>query len=136
MAKKLLPLLFLLMSGKVLAYDFPIEVVEYVDDVKIVAYIDKNDIKKTPQWVPFESKPPLSIYDALLAAKKYMISNAEFVENKLIGIELKRIPHYEDNWHYLVKVKYKVGDNIQPHFFVVLMDGKVISALRKPEAIK
>lgn len=136
MGKKLIPLLFLLLSGRVLAYEFPIEVAEYIDDVKIVAYLDKKDVNNTSQWVPFEGQPPLSIYDALQAVQKYIISNAEYVENKLIGIELKRIPHHEKNWHYLVKVKYKHGDKMQPHFFVVLMDGKVISALRKPESIK
>ena len=136
MYKKLLPLLLLLFSGKVLAYEFPIEVTEYIDDVKIVAYIDKNEISKTSQWVPFEGQPPLSIYDALQAVQKFMIENAEFAETRLTGIELKRIPHYEKNWHYLVKVKYKVADKMQPHFFLVLMDGKVISALREPESIK
>ena len=82
MGKKLIPLLFLLMSGRVLAYEFPVEVVEYIDDVKIVAYIDKNHISKISQWVPFESQPPLSIHDALQAVQKFMISNAEFAENK------------------------------------------------------
>jgi len=136
MYKKLIPLLLLLLSGKVLAYEFPIEITEYIDDVKIVAYIDKNDISKTSQWVPFEGKPPLTIDEALQAVQKFMIANAEFAETRFTGIELKRIPRHEKNWHYLVKVKYKVDDKMQPHFFVVLMDGKVISALREPESIK
>ena len=136
MYKKLLPLLVLLFSGKALAFEFPIEVTEYFDDVKIVAYIDKSDINEVSHWIPFEKQPPLSIYDALQAVKKFMISNSVFGDATVTGIELRRIPHHEIYWHYVVKVKYKDKENIRPHFFVVLMDGKVISAIREPESIK
>lgn len=136
MYKKLLPLLLLLFSGKALAFEFPIEVTEYIDDIKIVAYLNKSDVNELSHWVPFENQPPLSIYDALQAVQKYMIANSIYTGSTLTGIELKRIPHHEIYWHYVVKVRYKQDNKTWPHFFVVLMDGKVISALRKPESIK
>ncbi len=43
---RLLLLLFLLLSGKVFAREAPIDVFEYVDDVKIVAFIKESDIDK------------------------------------------------------------------------------------------
>jgi len=136
MYKKLLPFLFLLLSGKVLALNFPIEITEYFDDVKIIAYVNKSDINDKSQWTPFESPPPLSIPDALKAVETYISSDTSYVDTTLTEIELKRIPHHETYWHYLVKIKSTVDDAVQPHFFVVLMDGKVISAIKLPEAIK
>lgn len=136
MYKKLLPLLILLLSGKALAYDFPIEITEYIDNVKIIAYVNKNDIDKKLEWSPFKSSLPLSVTDALSAIQKYLAANSAFTEVRFMSIELKQIPHHEKNWHYIVKVTYKMDEHTHPHFFVVLMDGKVISALTKPESIK
>jgi hypothetical protein len=136
MYRKLIPLLFLLFSGKLLAFEFPIEITEYIDDIKIIAYINERDINRESRWTPFDGPPPLSIYDALQAVQGDISSNAAITDTTLIGIELKQIPHHEMYWHYLVKVKFKLADKTQPHFFVVLMDGKVISALKRPESIK
>lgn len=136
MFKKLLPLLILLLSGKALAYDFPIEITEYIDNVKIIAYVNKNDVNKNMEWSPFKSSLPLSVTDALTTVQKYLSANAAFSDVRFMSIELKQIPHHEKHWHYIVKVTYKIEGNTHPHFFVVLMDGKVISALTKPEAIK
>lgn len=131
-----LMLLLLLFSGKALAFDFPIEVTEYIDSTKIVAYINKNDINKKLQWAPFDGPPPLSIADALQAVHKYIKLDVDFSNTSLTGIELKRIPHHEKSWHYIVRIKYKTNGVMQPHFFIVLMDGKVISALKEPDSIK
>lgn len=136
MYKKMLPLLVLLFSGKVMAYDFPLEIIEYIDDVKIFAYLKQNDIDEKAKWTPFESQPPLSVNDALLAVQQFIKSNEGFTDVSLTSIELKQIPHHKHYWHYLVKVKYSSKDKQQPHFFIVLMDGKVVSALKQPEAIK
>jgi hypothetical protein len=136
MFKKLMPFLLLLVFGRVMAYENPIEIIEYIDDVKVVAYINKSDINTKIEWTPFESPLPLSIDDALHAVQEYIQSDDDITDVKLSGIELKRIARHEMYWHYLVKLKYKSGDETRPHFFVVLMDGKVISALREPESIK
>ena len=136
MFKKLMPFLLLLFCGKVVAYESPIEIIEYIDDVKVVANINKNDLNKKTQWIPFKSPPPLSVADALQAVQKYIGSHGKISDIKLRGIELKRMSHHEMYWHYLVKIIYQRGDKTQPHFFVVLMDGKVIPALQEPESIK
>jgi len=134
--KNLMVLLLVLFSGKALGYEFPIEVTEYIDDVKVVVYINKSDISHEAKWIPFEHSPPLSIGDALQAVEKYVNSRNDFSALELTGIELKKIPHHEAHWHYLVKTNVKVSDKVQAHFFVVLMDGKVISALKEPDSIK
>lgn len=130
------PILLLLLSGKILAVDFPIEVTEYIDDVKIHAYINKKDVNPNTRWIPFKNPPPLSITDALEKVHSYIKENDDLNNTRLIGIELKQIPHHEDNWHYLVKIKTMIDDTPVPHFFVVLMDGKVISAIKMPDSIK
>jgi len=136
MLKKLLPLLLLILSKNTLAFDFPIEITEYIGDIKISADINKNDINASPQWTPFESKLPLSIAEALAAIKTYLSTDSELIEATLTGIELKQIPHHESHWHYLVEVSCTNEDKIQPHFFIVLMDGKVIPALKRVNSIK
>lgn len=130
------PLLLLLFSVKVSAYEFPTEIIEYFDNVQIVAYLKKSDINDKLTWVPFESSPPLSINKALMAVKKYIKSDTSFSDITLTEIELKRLPHHKTLWHYLVKAKYSANGETKPHFFVVLMDGKVISAIKEPESIK
>lgn len=138
MQKRFIPLLLLFISIGSRAQSFtpPIEVIEYIDDVKVVAYINQDDLKDTGAWSPFESPPPLSINDALLSVKKFLEDNGELENTTLRGIELKRIAHHESHWHYIVKTHYKTDAARKYHFFVVLMSGKVISALREPESIK
>ena len=136
MYKKLTPLLLLLFSWKALAVEYPVEIAEYIDDIKIVAYINENDINGTSPWSPFGKPPPLSVDQALQAVQNFITTNPDFTDITLTGIELKQIPHHETYWHYLVKVKFKHNGTTQPHFFAVLMDGKVISAIKLPESIK
>jgi len=134
------PLFFLLsvflLPGKVLAYEFPIEITEYVDEVRIAAYINKDDLKNNVMWVPFKGPPPLTVHEALKAVQKFIRTDVDMVKSDLVEIELRQIPRYENSWHYLVRVRYQTEDKIQSHFFLVLMDGKVISAIREPESIK
>jgi hypothetical protein len=136
MTKSLLPILMLLFSAQVFAVEFPIEISEYIDDVKIDAYINKEDLKNTRKWTPFESPPPLTINQALTAIlndEKYKI---DLNSSSLIGVELKPVPHHKFYWHYLVKIKTISENGSEPHFYIVLMDGKVISAIKEPESIK
>ncbi len=136
MTKNLLPILMLLFSTQVFAVEFPIEISEYIDDVKIDAYINKVDLNKTSQWTPFESSPPLTINQALTAILNEEKSEIDFSNSRVIGIELKPVPHHKSYWHYLVKIKTITEEGSEPHFFIVLMDGKVITAIKEPESIK
>lgn len=136
MLKKILLLLMLLSSSHVLAVEFPIEISEYIDDVKIDAYINREDLNNTSQWTPFESSPPLTINQALTAILNDENAAIDFNNSTVVGIELKPVPRHKSYWHYLVKIKTVSEDKSEPHFFVVLMDGKVISAIREPDSIK
>lgn len=136
MTKNLLPILMLLFSAQVFAVEFPIEISEYIDDVKIDAYINKEDLNNTSQWTPFESAPPLTINQALTAILNDEKSNIDLNSSSVIAVELKPVPRHKSYWHYLVKIKTITENGAEPHFFIVLMDGKVISAIKVPESIK
>jgi hypothetical protein len=125
----------MLVSAKLFAYEFPLEITEYIDDVKIDAYISKSDINEALIWTPFESEPPLSMAAALQAIQAY-VANTDLEDMTLTGIELKKLPHHEKHWHYLVKIKSEVDEVVESHYFIVLMDGKVIPAIKEPESIK
>jgi len=135
MYSRFIPLFVLLFSAKLYAYEFPIEITEYIDDVKVDAYISNNDINQALVWTPFESEPPLSMASALQAIQAYA-ANTDLSDMTLTGIELKQIPHHEKHWHYLVKIKSEVDEVVASHYFIVLMDGKVIPAIKEPESIK
>lgn len=136
MCIRLILLLILLYSGKVLAIEFPIEITEYADGVRIVAYLNKNDINEKSRWRPFHGAPPLSINDALQAVQQHINSRPDAGHITITEIELRQIPHHKGYWHYLIKAKQEVNEGTHAQFFIVLMDGKVISAIREPESIK
>jgi hypothetical protein len=136
MPKKLLSVLLLLFCARAFAIDFPIEVSEYIDDIKIDAYIKEEDLYRTSQWTPFESPPPLSVKQALSFIQEDAKSEIDFSKTQVIGVELKPVPHHKSYWHYLVKLKTISDGESEPLFFIVLMDGKVISAIKEPDAIK
>ena len=135
MYKTLVTLAFFFLTARALALEVPLEITEYIDDVKVIAYLHESDIDNGPQWTPFTGPPPLPISDALEAVHHFISSDAEFADAALTGIELKPIPHHAMHWHYLVKVRFTLDGKPRPHFFVVLMDGKVISAIKRPEPI-
>jgi Zn-dependent metalloprotease len=136
MFEKLIPALLLLISAQALAVEFPLEISEYFDDIRIVAYVNQSDIDKEARWTPFRSAPPLSVEAALDNVQTHLKADNVFADAELTSIELKPIPKQQDYWHYLVKMKYTQDGISRPHFFVVLMDGKVISALKQPDSIK
>jgi hypothetical protein len=49
-----------------------IEIIEYFDDVKVIAYINKSDIDDNSQWTPLEGPPPLTINEAVHAIQNYI----------------------------------------------------------------
>ncbi len=118
------------------AYQLPVEIFEYADDVKIVAFIDKKDIDESQNWRAFESAPPLSVNDALAAVKRHINARQpEIGGATLETIELRQIPQHPGHWHYMVKLKN--GDPKHPyHYFVVLMNGKVVPAVHEIAAVK
>lgn len=136
MIKLFSTLALLLVFFKASAVDFPVIVSEYIDDVKIDVVISRADLDDMEPWVPFESPPRLSINEALSAVRAYIDVNLDYSGYSLAGIELKQLPQNESHWHYIVKIRKKQAGKTTPGFFVVLFNGKVVSAFREPDSIK
>ena len=133
---RLLPFLMMLASQQVTAFEFPIPITEYLDDKKIVVFINENDIDETLSWLPESGLPPLSMAEALNAVRQQLAADQVGTAAELREIELKQIPHHPRQWHYLVKMTIREGDEKIPSYFVVLMNAKVMPALPRPDSLQ
>lgn len=116
---------------------FPIQIIEQFDDARIVAFINEGDVNDSAQWNPLEDAPPLSVTSAIEAVKQqYLKQNKTLASLSVREIEIRQVPQHKNYWHYLIKVKSKVGDTFKNTFYVVLMDGKVIPAIVEPKSFK
>lgn len=136
MLSRILPLLLILFSGLARAYDFPIEVIEFIDDAKVVAFVDETDIDEALDWTPFEGSPPLTIAGALAAIREHIATDKNLADATFAEIELKQLPNHPKHWHYLVKMRSQESDAPHSIFFIVLMNGKVITGIREPQSLK
>lgn len=136
MLSRILPLLLLVSSANLLASPYPVEVVEFVDNIRVAAFINEADIDQSTAWVPFEGPPPLPIGAALAAIKSNVAGEPEFADMALIEIELKQIPHHRTHWHYMVKMNSAPDGKVRAHYFIVLMNGKVIRGIKEPSSVK
>lgn len=129
-------LLLLLLGSNAHAYELPIEIFEYVDNAKVVAFVHESDLGDSTRWHPFAAAPPLTIENVTAAVGSY-IATTEGINNAVIEeIQLRKMPRHEDQWHYMVKLKTAGEDAIRYHYLVILMNGKIIPAIREPESIK
>jgi hypothetical protein len=131
-----LALSVLLLVASTQAYALSIELFEYVDGRKIVAFVDENDIGDSIQWHPFKESPPITIRKVTKSIQKYIASDKKLKNAELAEIELRPIPRHEEHWHYVVKLKTEANDEVHYQYYVVLMSGKIIPAIREPESIK
>ena len=136
MLSRFLPVLLILFSGSLHAFNFPVEIIEFMDDSRVAASINESDIDSSVGWVPFESAPPLSVADALDAIQTYLKARGETPDATLVEVELKQIPNHDAHWHYLVKFKVADDDTTQMNYFFVLMSGKVIPGVKQPQSVK
>ncbi|HEB82587.1 MAG TPA: hypothetical protein ENJ11_06970 [Gammaproteobacteria bacterium] len=127
--------LLLVVAANAQANRYKTEIIEYIDDVKVVAFISEDDIKNAKQWVPGKQAVPLEIASVIDIISKHAAS-IEGSKLSILEIELKEIPHHQDYWHYVVKARMEKGEQKNAVFFVILMDGKLIPAMKEPEAIK
>jgi len=119
------------------ASQFPIQVIEQFDDVRIVAFINEDDVNDSAAWNPLEEAPPLSIASAIGAIKKHSAENASYPSAfSITEIELRQIPLHKNRWHYLIKIRSNVDHEFKNTFYVVLMNGKIIPAIVEPRSIK
>jgi hypothetical protein len=141
MLSRLLALLFLflplliLFSTPMRANDFPIEIIEFIDNARVVAFIHEGDLDPASIWQPAEGAPKLSIESALEAVNAHITADPTISSAQLVEIKLEQVPNHNGYWNYLVEMQ---ATNHEAHtsFFVVLMNGKVIPAVREPSAIK
>ena len=133
-----LRVIFLLLSlFSISAYaQFPIEIVEYIEDTKLVAFIDEAQLDDSMKWQPLREAPPLSIEGAVDAIKDHLTSMDGVTRFSINEIELKAIPHHEKYWHYLVKLNAEINHESNNYFFIVLMNGKIIPAIKEADSIK
>lgn len=136
MLLRYLALMILLLSQHVAAFEFPIQITEYLDDKKIIAFINEGDIDEALHWEPESAPPPLSMVGAFSAVRKTIDADGKLPAAELTEIELEQIPHHPRQWHYLVKMTIRDNGESTPGYFVVLMNAKVIPALPRPEPLR
>lgn len=118
-------------------YQSSIEIIEQIDDVRLVAFIRESDLENYPQWQPVKEAPPLTIREAIQAVHAYHKKNrTELASEAVKEIELKKIKRHENYWHYLIKIQIKAAPDVKYQVYVVLMNGKVIPALTEIESYK
>ena len=134
----LLILMTILVGNKALANEFPLEIIERFADARIVIYTQKNAIEESPAWSPSEGAPPLTIEILVKTIQKWSTADPNLAKSTIRKIELKPISHYEnlDRWYYLVQLKIESQDHAGMHYVAVLMNGKILSAIREPETYK
>lgn len=136
MSLRWLALLLPLYSVNLHALEMPIEIVEIVDNARVVAFLNESDIDKSANWKPFEVAPALSVADAAGIVKGFVAENEALKGAQMVEIALRQIPHHEGLWHYMVKLKTVRDEQADYHYLVVLMNGKLIPAIREPSSIK
>jgi len=121
-------LTLLLLSASAGALERKTEIVEQFDSLRVVAFVDSDDIAASPEWNPGAGNPPLSIAEAIAA-----IGGSAHNSAAIRRIELRRIPHEESRWHYLIR-KDNDAKFTRYDIFIVLMSGKVIPAIIEPQS--
>ncbi len=114
------------------AAPFPVEVIEQFDEARVVAFIPEARIQASPAWDPLSAPPPLSVAEAVAAVKRERAAKRGGEPFSVMEIELRRLAPHRHRWHYLVKTRDREG----VHYYVVLMDGSVVDAIREPESVK
>ena len=118
--------------------DYPLEIIERFDDAKVVISIDERDIAAAPAWRPAEGEPPVNTAALVSAVREWSARHPDLAQERIRKIELKPISRHEGqrHWYYLVKTKNPADARAEPHYLAVMMDGKVLPAIREPSAYK
>jgi len=126
-------IMMLALSSNIHAMQPKIEIFEQFDDLRMVAFLNADDITNSPAWNPDSGAPPLSVNQAVQAVKGFI--KTATAAGAIRKIEIRQVPKYAERWHYLFKV---ANDARKAKFdiYIVLMDGKVIPAIIEPSAYK
>lgn len=120
----------LMFSANAIAFQPKIEIVEQFDNLRVVVFVDENDVNASPEWNPNASPIPLTVDQAIQAVRDF--NKGPQAIAAIREIEIRRVPKHENHWHYLVRV---ANDQLKTKFdiYVVLMNGKVVPGMIEPE---
>jgi hypothetical protein len=117
---------------------WPEEIIDSMDDQRLVVFLPTQDIATSPQWLPADGAPPLNIAGAVEQLKKWMASDPRYRGAEIHEIELKPIHHHEHEhrWYYLFQLRHPHAGRHNVLYGAVLLNGKVIPVLAEPSPIK
>ncbi len=131
---RLITLIIAMFATNAHALQYKVEIVEQFDNIRVVAFVKSDDIKRSPTWNPSVDPLPLRVEDAIRAVREF--SKEPDSLGALREIELRTIKNFPGHWHYLIKLVANDASRQKYGVYVVLMNGKVIPAVIEPEAIK
>ncbi len=139
MYKQRLALIFLMVfcSGASMAAPWPLEIIEHLDETKIVIYINESDIEQSPVWDPAQGAPAFGLAELLQRIERWDRETDGMAGARIEKIELKPILHHEKKgrWYYLVQLGRSQGRK-HHHYLAVLMSGKAVAAIEEPASYK
>ncbi len=126
--------LFLLLSVLVTAVQAaprPTEIIENIDQYRIVLYLNQPQIKAMPEWQPGEGEPPMSVGTAVGRVLDWIAAEPGLTGASIHELEFKPIHNFEklNRWYYLVELSLGAGEK---RFVAVLPGGKVVPAIVEP----
>ena len=123
--------LFFLSVATARASSLPAEVVENMDQYRIVLYLSDEQVNAIPEWQPGEGKPPMSLQDAVSHVLAWIARDTSLAGAKIYELKYKPVHNYEklNRWYYLVELRMEAG---KKRFVAVLPGGQVVSAIEEP----
>jgi len=109
----------------------PTEVIENLDQFRIVLYLTEPQIQSMPAWQPGAGKPPMSLATAVERVMRWKAGEPALAEASIYELKYKPIHNHEKlhRWYYLVELRLPQGHR---RFVAVLADGKVVPAIVEP----
>lgn len=136
MSLRWLAVVFSLYSIAAHALEMPNEIFEYVDNARVVAFVNESDIEEAAVWRESGSAPALDVSSVAALSHDYAERFEATRGAVLDEIVLRRIPEHEGRWHYMVKMHTERDGELRDHYLFVLMSGKVIPAFSEPDTVR
>lgn len=120
-----------LVSGAAQSAMLPTEVVENLDQYRIVLYLDQNQIDAIPAWQPGEGAPPMTLEAAVARTLEWIGDNELLKAARIHELKYKPVHNYEslNRWYYLVELRMQ---GTKKRFLAVLPGGEVVPAIEEP----
>ena len=125
-------------SAKNETLHFPLEIFDVLDNHRLVIFLNSEDIAASPQWLPGEGAPPLTVAEVIERIGLEIEQDARLQGAEVQEIELKHIHGHNqvDRWYYLLQLRTHGEGKPKAYYFAVLLSGKVVSAIEEPASIK